>query len=241
MSSASTQRVSVSVTECRALMTAWSVPPAALSVVEQVRQQLAQGASATDLTAHSPTVVTSAIDAVLAAPAPHVGSLKPSLAPTPPLQDRLDAAITRYTAVARDTIQSAIVDALCSPQIGFTAVSVCAAEQGTAIEARRGDSVVQVVIHPDLRIDRDWALGPGDACVPLDAELTAQLSAQGITTTTVWSDTHGGRRDGAHLIADARAADPAAPARGAVSNLSGRTSRNRARLSRPATATGGAR
>jgi hypothetical protein len=228
MSTASTQRVTVSVADCMAIVEGWSLATPALAELEIARRQLAQGTSVKQIVRERRDSLTAAVSQVLTCPSPTISIPVPTSS-TAPLTHQVEAAVACYEGVARHAIQDVVVAALQSPQIGFSHIRVCSAAEGTAIEARRGHSVVQVVVHSDLTIERDWALGPGDACVPLDDELTRQLTAHGIVTTSVWMDRHGGRRDGAHLIDVARATDPAEPVRGAVQNLASAKTRHRAR------------
>lgn len=242
MSISSTQRVQVTVAECLALVEAWDLAEPMLCELEAARQQIAQGVTVDQLVADRRTALTPVVAAALAAPLPD-GCSQVAIASSAPFSRQVEAAVARYQTVARHAIQDAVVAAVQSPAIGFSEVRVCAVAEGTAIEARRGHSVVHVVVHDNLRIDRDWALGPGDACTPLDGELSAQLAARGIATTSVWTDRHSGRRDGVHLIAAARASDPAEPVRGAATNLAVRRQRSTGpkATSRPASRTALAR
>ena len=193
MSISSTQRVQVTVAECLALVEAWDLAEPMLCELEAARQQIAQGVTVDQLVADRRTALTPVVAAALAAPLPD-GCSQVAIASSAPFSRQVEAAVARYQTVARHAIQDAVVAAVQSPAIGFSEVRVCAVAEGTAIEARRGHSVVHVVVHDNLRIDRDWALGPGDACTPLDGELSAQLAALGIATTSVWTGRHSGRR-----------------------------------------------
>lgn len=214
MSSASSSSVSITVTEClAALNAAWQVPPATLSTLESIRAQVAAGSSLPDLVAADADTLSAAMSSLSAVHAPDDAH---AIDPSAPLAEQVRGALSTYQDVARAMLADAVISALRAPTIGFRNVKVCAGATATAVEARLGHSVVQVFVHPDLRIEDDWAVGPGGACEPLRAAFIEELASRGIHTTMEWTDRHDGKRDGAHLIEPARAADPQEPVRGAV-------------------------
>ena len=146
-----------------ALTAAWQTPPATLSTLESIRAQVAAESSLPDLVAAHADALSAAMSSPSAAQPPgHARAVDPSA----PLAEQVRGALSTYQDVARATLADAVISALRAPTIGFRNVKVCAGTAGTAVEARLGHSVVQVFVHPDLRIDDDWAVGPGGSCEP---------------------------------------------------------------------------
>ena len=213
MSSYTSSVTTVSVAECMAIVNSWSLSTAHLSVLETLRSQVNAGIPLAQIVAEHGPGLTAVISAVATAPTPAMAPKVDSIAP---VTSQLKSAVGVYQAVLGEVVRDTVIEALKSAPIGFDQVKVSTGAEGIAIEARRGHSVAQVYINPDLTMEREWALGPGDACVPLDAAFTEYLVARGIRTSAVRSDRHDGKRDGAYLVGPARAADPVNPTQGAL-------------------------
>jgi hypothetical protein len=111
----------------------------------------------------------------------------------------LTEAMTRYEAEVQRTVTDALVKSLQSPTLGFSSVEVKPDAADLFMEARLGHSILRARVDEHGSIMRDWMVGPGDACTVLDNLLVEDLRRQGIETTIVEIDHHGGLRDGARV------------------------------------------
>jgi hypothetical protein len=135
----------------------------------------------------------------------------------------LATSINAAAARVREVVTSRLIDdalaASRSSDLGFSHVAWTIEPDIAAIRAttRDGHGVLDIRVDRKTgQLDREWQVGPTDACTVLDQKLVQELEQAGWILDTTEVDQHDGRRDGARLIKPADEAAPGQPTVGAV-------------------------
>lgn len=101
----------------------------------------------------------------------------------------------------------------------FDSIEMCAGDQVTAIDLRRGAEVVYVQIDSDGQVLREHFGTQGASCLERDDQLVAALESSGVELSTTERVFHGGSQDGEKVLRAAISRDVEHPARGGVLNV----------------------